>query len=403
MTVEKRMIIPKGQSRDKGILCGALLLTILFTGTSSQAQNVSGRSTVSAKQRPSVVTWERHYGNREFGNFLGVARAPDGGWLLAGATRQFGTQDMDGWAVRIDQRGQPLWARTYGGPEKDFLKSAAWEKGGGWILGGWRAPAAALRWQPRAWALRIDALGDMVWQRSFGEGGQNWIEAVVVAPDSDFLLFVGTHQEGGSGFGWGVRVGSSGETLWERLFGGTENLDYFYGGAAAPHNGWLLLGKTGFFAPAAWAVRVDLGGEKKWERKIGAGESSFKAVLAISGGGWLLIGSTMSKTGGNREGWVLRVDADGRFVWERSFTCEANCFFDAAAPRAAGGWMVVGTTSSKNGTSAGWAVRLDANGDRLWHRRFDRASFSAVAQGSAGGWVLVGMRDSAGFAVRIED
>ena len=59
--------------------------------------------------------WDKTYGGT--GEDYGWAMQPvdEGGYIIAGETDSAGAEELDAYLVRIDEDGEELWARTYGG------------------------------------------------------------------------------------------------------------------------------------------------------------------------------------------------------------------------------------------------------------------------------------------------
>src|SRR5690606_10953590 len=82
-----------------------------------------------------------------------------------------------------------------------------------------------------------------------------------------------------------------------------------------------------------------------WERTFGSTASDVASdLLPTADGGWLLIGTTQSFGNGNRDVYLVKVDADGFEQWHRSF---GNSDWDelgaAIAQAADGGFYIAGT------------------------------------------------------------
>ena len=77
--------------------------------------------------------------------------------------------------------------------------------------------------------------------------------------------------------------------------------------------------------------------------------------------------------------WVVKIDASGNKQWDKRFGGLSEDVAAAIVQTEDGGYVVAGTTSSgisgdKTQPNRGgydyWAVRMDANGNKLWDKRF---------------------------------
>jgi len=69
---------------------------------------------------------------------------------------------IDAWAARVDPLGKMLWQRSYGTNETDMALSGTTVAGGGFIMAGGteaRSPGT-----PDAWVVRLDKQGNPLWE-----------------------------------------------------------------------------------------------------------------------------------------------------------------------------------------------------------------------------------------------
>ncbi len=77
--------------------------------------------------------------------------------------------------------------------------------------------------------------------------------------------------------------------------------------------------------------------------------------------------------------WVIRIDAQGNQLWDKSYGGGSDDICTHAEPMPDGGWLLSGTSMSLpsgNKTSPGfgssdfWLVRIDEDGNKLWDQSF---------------------------------
>jgi hypothetical protein len=117
--------------------------------------------------------------------------------------------------------GDPLpWEKILGGEKDDLLLSAVALPDGGYAVGGGTASKGA--GQTDFWALRLDAKGNVVWDKTFGgpKDDSPTRKALAALPDGGFALAGGTYSKGaGDADVWVVRLDGNGNVLWDRTFG----------------------------------------------------------------------------------------------------------------------------------------------------------------------------------------
>ncbi len=167
-----------------------------------------------------------------------------------------------------------------------------------------------------------------------------------------------------------VRADPSGKAIWTQVF---EGADYAGSGLfAVASQGTTLaaagaLGQTSKYASAMWLVRANAAGTL-FEHGKYSDTSDDPAVgwlaegLAPDGaGGWYLAGARFTAGPQSADGVVLRVDDEGKKLWHKSSGGPFGDEFWAVAAVPGGGAIAVGSTWASN-EATGWLVRLDATG-----------------------------------------
>ena len=249
-----------------------------------------------------------------------VRSTADGGYIVAGWTTSFSTnrRAADGLVVRFDAMGRVLWRRTYGGPRSDFFYSIA-PAPGGWFVGGGTQNRSAGKTD--MWVVKIDHSGQLIWTRTFG--GKHDDHAITLASTRD----------------GGVAV-----------VGGTKS--------------------KGAGRSDLWLVKLDGNGRTQWARTAGGkGDELGTYVTELKDGTLLVGGYTTSKGAGKRDIWIIKFTASGQVLWQRVFGGPDNDVLNSVhvSPKDGSIW-VVGSVGVKN-RSDGLILKLSPNGDQLWQRR----------------------------------
>ena len=80
--------------------------------------------------------WTRVYGGSDLDRGYSVIESPFGGFLITGPTKSFGAGEQDIWLVKIDSNGDTLWTKTYGGANIDGGLSIIECSSGGYLIAG---------------------------------------------------------------------------------------------------------------------------------------------------------------------------------------------------------------------------------------------------------------------------
>src|SRR2546421_1438925 len=83
------------------------------------------------------ITFQKTFGSTggdETGN--DIAKAADGGYVVAGQSSVTGTSNYDALLMKFDTKGNLLWSKTYGGAQPDLFRTVKTTTDGGIIAGG---------------------------------------------------------------------------------------------------------------------------------------------------------------------------------------------------------------------------------------------------------------------------
>lgn len=210
---------------------------------------------------------------------------------------------------------------------------------------------------------------------------------------------------------------------WDRTFGGNlreelttylPTLDggYVFGGSSSSETS---LDKTSvsFGDEDYWIIKTDASGNKLWERAFGGDTSDLLRVIKqTSDGGFILGGTSTSNanvlggksqnSNGREDLWVIRLDAAGNKLWDKTFGGSGEDDLQAVLETSDGGFLLgafsaSGISLDKSQDSKGlhdyWVIKLDALGNKLWDKTFGGDGVDALtsmALDGNGGYVLTG-------------
>jgi len=392
--------------------------------------------------------WERVFGSTGDDVFSDLSPTSDGGFILAGNSNSdpSGNKSLDGfglgdgWVIKVDAFGNKQWEQVLGGNDRDSFSKVRQTLDGGYILAGFSSSAiSGNKTSPNygnedAWVVKLDSLGNVQWDRTLGGAGVDI--AVAVEPTSDGGYLVGADSDSGisgnktsAGYGgndfWVIKLNSTGNTLWEKAYGGSGR-DDLYDLRLTGDEGFILAGFSislpggnksapNYGDTDFWVVKADGNGAIVWDRSFGgvAGDAAY-AVQQTADGGYIVSGLSSSLAGGNKtspslgdfDAWVIRLDGNGNALWDKTFGGTDRDFFNSVEQTSDGGYIlgalsdsgVSGNKTSPNsGLSDYWIVRLDADGKKLWDNSFGGSAgetLKSVSPTTDGGYILGGVSTS---------
>ena len=354
------------------ILVGLLLLAAVCTAAFSSG-------TANAQL---TTEWRTTLGGNsdEFAHAL--ALTTDGGYVIAGETRSFGSGERDGWMVKLDAVGNQVWARRLGGQHDDVFYDIQATSDGGFILAG---ETHSLRGSSPAqsdfWLVKTNSKGQVEWQRNFG----NWEmpDQLTTVPTSDVAYSVLQTRSGGfilagnsngtSGNAvWVIRTGPNGKVLWSRNPGVASGA-VAYDVAQSPDGGFAIAGSasSGSKGSEGLLIKIDAEGNTEWTNSFGGQFNEEARSLVLTGdGGYVLAGFTWSSGSGQSDYWLLKADSNGRRFWERTFGGLARDSAHSLIQTSDGGFAIAGWSESFSSGERFWIIKTSSSGNLQWSRAY---------------------------------
>jgi hypothetical protein len=209
--------------------------------------------------------------------------------------------NLDFLVVKTDGSGEMLWSRTYGGAKAEFAFSLVEADDGGYVVAGYTLSYGAGR--DDCWLIKLDSSGNLEWSQTYGGLDDDGAVSLIHTSDGGYAFLGMLESFGHSDTDdfWRIKTDDHGNMQWNRTYGGKGN-DYGFAVVEAPDEGYVLVGGTNSFAAGihdAWLIKTDASGNVLWNRTYGGtGEDGASALVQTSDGGYAFCGSTDSY--GNR-------------------------------------------------------------------------------------------------------
>ncbi|MFN7708504.1 MAG: hypothetical protein ACK5QE_07575 [Sphingobacteriia bacterium] len=214
------------------------------------------------------------------------------------------------------------WDKTLGGSGDDVLYSLQQTMDGGYILGGGSLSDADIaggksensRGDFDYWVVKLDANGKKEWDKTLGGSGEDVMNSLQQTADGGYIL-------GGSSWSDADIVGGKSEN---------SRGDYDY-----------------------WIVKLDAAGNKQWDKTLGgSGEDVMNSLQQTLDGGYILGGGSLSdadiaggkseKSRGERDYWVVKLDANGNKQWDKTLGGSSADYLSTLQQTADGGYILGG-------------------------------------------------------------
>ena len=271
-----------------------------------------------------------------------LAALPDGNYAIAGDLNTTPGSPTLGYLLVVNAYGDRQWSQTYGtDTTTEVLLDVQPLSDGGFLLAGRTGHGG----DTDGYLLRTDADGTPLWQWISQEPAHD-DDLVAAVPFADGFAALGNapHPQTNSDDLVLLFFDSNG-TETDRRYLGTNEFDRGYVLTTTPDGG-LLVGGQAFDHINGFVVRLDADKNVLWQQTPGTalGEQVFDLVPTADGG--CVLFGLREVTVSDIDMWLARLDGSGELVWERTIGRNENFDDGRAMVRTRnGGFALVGTNS----------------------------------------------------------
>ena len=332
-----------------------------------------------------------------------------------------------------------IWQKTIGGNAMDLVYSLKLTTDGGYVLGGYSNSNASgeksenSRGGLDAWIVKTNGNGSIVWDKTIGGNGDDFLTSVQETSDGGFIIGLGSNSNisgeksensrGGLDY-WIVKLNDAGEIEWQKTYGGaqpefdthvfqTGDGGYFVSGYSDsnvsgdktdPSNGQRDY----------WVMKLNSSGNIIWQNSIG-GSTVDRGIHSIPSddGGFLIGGHSDSNISGDKsengrgafDNWLVKLDASGNIEWNKTYGGNSNDIVRDMIQISDGfivaGYSESGASGDKTGESRGavdfWLYKISNTGSMVWQQTIGGSQVDylrTIRQKSDGNFVVTGYSNS---------
>ncbi len=287
--------------------------------------------------------WRRVFGDTTyFKNGWQAKKTRDGGFAIVVNTSQYSPSGVD--LIRTDSAGIERWTKHYGGAQESIAVALDTSIDGGFLMAGSTVSLGVPTGSrcPQLYCIKVDSLGTMQWQKSYGGQYADEAWSVIQCKDSSVVL-AGYHStydpsdpffcDAGIFAPYVIKINQQGDTLWERTFGESKDNTTIRKIRELPDGSLIATGqisRDSTFKSMGFIVKIASNGDSLWYHIY----THFQGIWSINelydirptnDGGYIACGSILAHAPDTVEGkqyaWILKIDSNG---------CEvANCLINS--------------------------------------------------------------------------
>lgn len=311
-----------------------------------------------------IAEIDQYYGGSGYDWGTTMLEAVDGNIIIAGSTDSYGSGKNTLYVIKVNQLGDTIWTRIYGGNGDDNAEAIDYTSDGGYAIAGTSSSFNGYDF----YLLKINESGDKVWEKSIGQTDYfEWANGVVSVADGYVMAgySIPPHESNDLGNVWLVKTDLNGDMVWNKTFGG-DGLDWAFSLAKCNDGGFIISGYTNSFGAGdldMYLIKTDSLGIMEWDAKFG-GTSTDKAYDAIqtADGGYIACGSTRSFGDHTEQVYIIKTNAAGGKEWSKLINGESGSLFARDICKTDhNSYLITGATMVTNGKANYTEIDLSGN------------------------------------------
>jgi hypothetical protein len=238
---------------------------------------------------------------------------------------------------------------------------------------------------------------DEIWTKTYGGYKFDFGTHAKETSDGGYIVIGSTCSYGaGDEDVWLLKIDYLGVLEWEKFFGG-EKTDFGSDIKPTSDGGYIITGSTASYGNGkqdVWLIKTDANGEMLWDKTFGGVEWDHgNIVLETNDGGFVIVADSDHTGGPSGKAWLIKTDSEGNLLWDKTFGNVGHNSGSSIDFTSDGGFIIVGSSlvpGETNGYDA-WLIKTDADGELIWDKKYDGTDMgSDVKETDDGGFIVIG-------------
>jgi len=237
------------------------------------------------------LQWQKSLGGSSGERAFDIQQTNEGSYIIAGdtysyngdlSTTGFGARDF--WIVKLGNTGNIVWEKRFGGSGEDNAYTIIQTTDSGYIAAGATTSTngniTSNNGQGDYWIIKLDASGNLQWQKTFGSITYDQAYSVSQTADENFIVAGYVSSNTGAAESpafassqyWLVKLDPLGNILWQKDYGGNK-FETAYSIIPTADSGFVVAGLSSS-NPDSGDVTGNHGGDDFWIVKLGENQLS---------------------------------------------------------------------------------------------------------------------------------
>lgn len=387
------------------VFCMLLLTSsIVMVAQSNIITEKSGLTNDIKNQNNNGFNWQK-----TDSGIIKFVEEMDNGYIISGGiiNTNWNNDFSDGFVIKLDKQGNKIWETIVDIDRAEYFNWVAKDTNFGYIATGYTYNKNTD--DENLVLVKLDDDGNLVWYKIFGGDQDDW--GFGVFPDEEgYMVFGNTNSHSlGKTDIWILKVSKTGELISNKT---TNRANYQKGNEVKElsDGGYILTGErtaeisgNNYGERRAWLAKLDEQGEIIWDNYYFANYSYALSVVETYNGKYAFVGNFMTDFESDNEqlGFFIKTDTNGNLISQREYLeiKDIMCM-DITND---GDFIFFSTDSNNLVTGQDWLLsRVDFDGNIVWNRYFEGLKELGCSNDFAkhcqvtndGGYIMVGQTGS---------
>ncbi|MFH1197122.1 MAG: T9SS type A sorting domain-containing protein [bacterium] len=370
--------------------------------------------TLPVFSQPDAI-WTKTFGTEYSDGARTFCIDDDGGFVIAGYTYSNSEKNSDIYIIKTDANGNEIWAKSIGNESWEYANSICKAINSGFVIVGYKLESITNIFD--IYIVKIDNNGNILWEKTYGGIGTDIGQSICQTNDNGYLICGNTTSYGaGEDDIYLIKINEVGDSIWTKTIGCNKS-DMGYKAISTKDDHYLIVGSTGLYdSPGVssghnreiYLVKTDLTGnvvQFKTYWIIGRGQVDYDSgydVCETSDNCYYITGASSKEATEVMDISILKVDNELTQLWKKRK--EIGSFYDygysVSEVTEDNGIIICGSfNSADTGLTDAFILRLNSAGDEIWCSEFgeDKSeSFYSIKYIGEGNFIAAGYTNSYG-------
>jgi hypothetical protein len=258
------------------------------------------------------TSWTKTYGGLQQDEGHSVIQTNDGGYAIAGHTYSYGAGQSDIYFIKTNASGDTSWTKTYGGSLAEYSHLVKQTPDGGYIIVG--STKSYGSGNTDVYIIKTDSNGNLDWSKTYGGGADDEGYSIYRCTDTGFIITGYTYSFGGGQSNvYLIKTNASGDTSWTKTFGGVQQ-DEGRSVIQTNDGGYAITGFTYSYGSGqsnVYLIKADQNGNELWSSTYGGTNADEgNSVIQTNDNGYAILGYTYSYGTGQSDAYLIKTEPD---------------------------------------------------------------------------------------------